>query len=105
VEKSKGEKIGKNNRTKHWYAMQWMRRFDNVEVAFEKLLEPIKTNSEKNKIEIKLRSALQSYLNPTDTLIYRFASSSNQNLLKNPHFNQLARDYLDKLDMVRKNPT
>jgi 5'-3' exonuclease len=91
---------GKNNRTKHWYAMQWMRHYDNVENALEQLLDSIKTNSERKKIEIKLRSALQSYLNPMDTLIYRFASSSNQNLLKNPHFIQLARDYLDTLDMV-----
>jgi hypothetical protein len=104
VEKSKGQKINKNNKTKHWYAMQWIRHFDNVEIAFEKLLEPIKTNSEKNKIQIKLQSALRSYLNPMDTLIYRFASSStNQNLLKNPYFIQLARDYLDTLDMVMEN--
>lgn len=99
VEKSNGKK---SNRTKHWYAMQWMRHFDNVYIALEKLFEVIKTNSDRNKIEIKLRSALQSYLKPTDTLIYRFLSSNNQNLQKNPVFNQLARDYLDKLDMVIK---
>lgn len=103
VGKSKGKKTGKDNKTKHWYAMQWMRHFDTLEIAFDKLLEPIQKLSTKDHIESKLRAAVQSYLNPSDTLIYRFASSTNENLLKNPHFVQLARDYLDTLDMVLQN--
>ncbi|CAF0882247.1 unnamed protein product [Rotaria sordida] len=98
VDKSEKNKINKNNRTKHWYAMQWMKHFDDVEIALKKLLEPIGKTSKK-KIEMQLRSACQSYLNPTDTLIYRFASLKNENLLKNIHFVQLAREYFDKLDM------
>ena len=100
VEKSKGNKISKKNRTKHWYAMQWMRNFDDVDVALDRLLESIKTVSEKKKIEIKLRSALQSYVHPTDTLIYRFFSSTNQNLQKNPQFVQSARDFLDMVMII-----
>jgi len=103
VEKSKENQTSKKNRTTHWYVMQWIRQFDDVETALQKSLEPIKTISEKTKIEMKLRLALQSYLNPTDTLIYRFASSSNGNLLKNPHFVKLARDYLDIFHLVPKN--
>ncbi|CAF1422828.1 unnamed protein product [Adineta steineri] len=99
IEKSKQNKTKKNLRTKHWYAMQWAKQFDDIEIALEKSLVPI-SKGEKTKIEMKLRLALQSYLNPTDTLIYRFISSNNQNLLKNSHFVELARDYLDKLDMT-----
>jgi hypothetical protein len=102
VEKSKQGTYGSNKRTKHWYPLQYMRRCENVEIAFEKLLEPIKKVSDKDNIEIKLRSALEPYLHPTDTLIYRFASSTNENLRKNPYFNQLAQDYLDTLDLVMK---
>jgi 5'-3' exonuclease len=103
VEKSKGNKVGKNSRTKHWYAMQWMRHFDTLEIAFDKLLEPIRKLSTKDQIESKLHAAVQPYLHPSDTLIYRFASLKNENLMKNPHFVQLARDYLDTLDMVLRN--
>jgi 5'-3' exonuclease len=69
VEKSKQGTYGNNKRSKHWYPLQYMRRFENVEIAFEKLLEPIKKVSDKDKIEIKLRSALEPYLHPTDTVI------------------------------------
>ena len=85
----------RSNRTKHWYALQWVRHFENVEVALEKLLQPIKNLSERKKIETKIQSTLQFYINPKDTLIYRFNSSTNQNLLKNSYFVELARRYLD----------
>ncbi|CAF0817074.1 unnamed protein product [Rotaria sp. Silwood1] len=98
VEKLDKNKISKNNRTKHWYALQWMRQYDDIDIALKKLLEPIAKTS-RNKIEMQLRLALQSYLNPSDTLIYRFGSSKNVNLHKNAHFVQLAREYLDKLDI------
>jgi 5'-3' exonuclease len=100
VAKTVDKKSKKGARTTHWYAMQWMKQFDDVEMALHKSLEPIRAMSEKTKVESKLRSALQSYLNPTDTLIYRFATSRNQNLLKNAHFVQLARDYLQVLHKV-----
>ena len=103
VKKSRDDQIGKNNQTKHWYAMQWASQFDTVELALEVLMESVKKNSEKDHMERKLRSAIRSYLNPADTLIYRFASSVNENLLKNLHFVQLARTYLDTLTMVRMN--
>ncbi|CAF2386762.1 unnamed protein product [Rotaria sp. Silwood2] len=98
VEKSEKNKISKNNKTKHWFVLQWMRHFDDVEIALEKLLQPI-AKTLKKKTEMQLRLALQSYINPSDTLIYRFALLKNENLLKNAYFAQLAREYLDKLDM------
>ncbi|CAF1921309.1 unnamed protein product [Rotaria magnacalcarata] len=98
VAKSRVYKISKYNRTKHWYAMEWMKQFDDIDTAMENLLVPIAKTSRKT-IEMKLRLAIQSYLNPTDTLIYRFASSANENLLKNSYFVKLARDYLDTINM------
>lgn len=89
----------KKNRTKHWYAMQWMRHCDDVETALPRLLIPIAKASQ-NKFEAKLRLALQSYINPADSLIYRFGLLTNKNLHKNSHFMQLAREYLNTLDMV-----
>jgi hypothetical protein len=105
IEKSKGNKPKKILRTTHWYAMQWMSQFDDVEIALQRSLELIKTVSDKSKIEIemKLRSAFQSYLNPSDTLIYRFASPDNRNLQKNSYFAQKAQDYLNVFHMVKTN--
>ncbi|UJR36213.1 hypothetical protein I4U23_028945 [Adineta vaga] len=99
VTKGMNKRSKKTVRTTHWYAMQWMKQFDDIEIALEKSLEPIKTTGEKIKIENKLRSALQSYLNPSDTLIYRFASLTNEHLLKNSYFVDLAREYLQIFHM------
>lgn len=101
VKKDRHDRIGKNNKTKHWYAMQWTSQFDHVDDAIDKLMESVKKLSVKDQIEKKLRQAIQSYLNPADTLIYRFRSVENENLLKNAHFVQLAQAYLDTLAMVR----
>lgn len=95
-----GQKISKVNQTKHWYAMQWMRHFDTLDIALENVFQSIKKSSESDKIEKQLRSAVETYLNPTDTLIYRFRLSINSNLEKSPVFNQLARDYLGTLDLT-----
>jgi hypothetical protein len=95
VDKSKEKKIHKSTITKHWYVMQWIKWFDDVETALQEALECIKTVSQRNIVEAKLRAALKSYMNPTDTLIYRFVGSTNENLLKNSDFVQLAREYLD----------
>lgn len=99
VDKSTENKISKSNRTKHWYAMQWMKQFNDVDTAISKLLIPIAKTSRAN-VEKKLRLALQSYVNPKDTLIYRFEWAANGNIRKNPYLVQLAREYIDTLDMV-----
>jgi hypothetical protein len=91
-----------NNQIKHRYVMEWMRQFDSVELALERLLLLINTKQKRIEVEEKLRSALQSYISPSDTLIYRFISSNNQNLLKNLYFIERARDYLNTLPMVIK---
>lgn len=100
VKKGRDDRIAKNSKTKHWYAMQWTSQFDDVDSAMEILMESIRKQPVKEQIERKLRGAIRSYLNPADTLIYRFGSSENENLLKNTHFVQLARAYLDTLAMV-----
>ena len=98
--KFRGQKISKTNQTKHWYAMQWMRHFGSLDEAFENVFQSIKKSSERDKIETQLRATVESYLNPTDTLIYRFTLPINDNLQKNQIFNQLARDYLETTDLV-----
>jgi hypothetical protein len=90
-----------NNQTRYLHAaIQWIREFDNVDLAFERLLQMM--NMEPTQIEVgkKLRTALQSYLTPSDTLVYRFISPNNHNLLTSSHFVERARTYLNKLGMV-----
>jgi hypothetical protein len=102
VEKTEKNKSKKNVRTSHWYAMQWLRHFDDVDEALSHLLDVIKGRPEKKKIEINLRSAIQMYINPSDTLIYRFALPTNQNLRKSAPLLQLAQQDLLILDRVRQ---
>jgi len=85
-----------------WNAMQWLRQFNDINSALPRLLPSIQSESERKEIENQLHSATQSYLTPADTLIYRFISENNKNLLTNSHFVQLARTYLNTLDMVIK---
>ena len=100
VEKTEKGKSKKNIRTSHWYAMQWMRHFNDVDDALAHVLEVIKHRPEKKKIESNLRSAIQMYINPSDTLIYRFALSTNQNVRKSAQFLQLAQEDLLIADRV-----
>ena len=102
VEKTEANKSKKNVRTSHWYAMQWLRHFDDVESALSAILEIVKAKPDRAKIERTLRLALASYMNPADTLIYRFASATNGHLQRNAHFTELARNYLDVLHLVRR---
>jgi hypothetical protein len=86
----------KDDKTKHWYTMQWLRHFNDIEQAIGQLLVLISDISERKNIETKLRAAVQCYLMPSDTLIYRFILEENTNLKKNPDFVQLAESYLYK---------
>lgn len=88
------------NKTTHWYTMQWLRHYPDVEQAIDRLLAIINVKSERIELNDKLRAALQCYLNPSDTLIYRFRSEKNQNLKKDKHFVQLAEGYLTGLKKV-----
>ena len=102
VEKAEANKSKKNVRTTHWYAMQWLRHFDDVESSLTSILELVKAKPDRAKIEMKLRLALASYISPEDTLIYRFASSTNEHLQRNTYFMELARSYLDVFHLVRR---
>ncbi|UJR17243.1 hypothetical protein I4U23_004138 [Adineta vaga] len=83
-----------------WNAMEWMRKMNDVDEALDFLLEKVHLNST-YELRTKIEEAILCYLEPSDTLIYRFHSThnSNPNLLKNPVFVQLAQTYLNTLDM------
>ncbi|CAF0930602.1 unnamed protein product [Adineta steineri] len=101
VETSKNVHNGQSKQTQNlWNAMEWMRKKTDVDEALGDLLIEVHLNSN-NELRIKIEEAVLCYLEPSDTLIYRFNSSNNANpnLLKNPVFVQLAQSYLDKLDM------
>lgn len=102
VGKNEKSKSKRTNRTTHWYVMQWLRHFDDLDKAFAQIMEIVNRRPEKKKIELKLRMAVESYINPSDTLIYRFRSpKTNRNLQIDEHFRRLADEYFQSLDLVK----
>ncbi|CAF1278255.1 unnamed protein product [Adineta steineri] len=83
-----------------WNAMEWMRNTNGIDEALDDLLTKVPFDSS-NELKIKIEKAFICYLEPSDTLIYRFSTSNNANLnlKKNPVFVQLAQSYLSTLDM------
>ena len=101
VDKSKRKVNHRNKRTYEiWCAMEWMRQFNNINLAFDQLRQLSNAETGQIQIEDELRLAVQPYLTPSDTLVYRFVSSENRNLLTNDYFVQRARTYLKRLHQV-----
>jgi 5'-3' exonuclease len=100
VSKANGKSVRKALQTNHWYALQWVRRFDHVNDAFNQLMQVLTNHRDQKGIEQDLRLALNNYLHPTDTLIYRFQHPANENLRKNSHFQRLADEFLERIDRV-----
>lgn len=104
VDKSEKNPTKKTLRTKHWYLLQWSRRFDHLDQALEHLTDLLSRQAEKKSFLLKLQASIQSYLQPSNTLIYRFAlTEKNRNLQKNEHFRQLAEIYFQTHGLVMFN--
>ncbi|CAF1468421.1 unnamed protein product [Adineta ricciae] len=86
-----------------WNAMEWMRHMTDVDEAIDNLLKGVSLDSI-DELKIKIEEAVLSYLEPSDTLIYRFhpSNKANPNLHTNPIFVQLAQSYLETCDMNDK---
>lgn len=86
-----------------WNSMEWMRRMTDVDEAIDHLLKAVNLNST-NELKTKIEEAVLCYLEPSDTLIYRFhpSNKTNSSLHTNPTFVQLAQSYLETLDMVKR---
>jgi 5'-3' exonuclease len=86
-----------------WNAMQWMRERNGVDATLDHLLVEVRSDSS-HEVRKKIESAMLCYLEPSDTLIYRFSLSNkaNQNLPTNSVFIQLAQSYFERSDMVIK---
>ena len=101
VGKSKQMVNNRNNRpNKFWCAMEWMAQFSTIDLAFEQLSQLIYSETERIKVTEELRSAIQTYLSPSDTLVYRFISPENRKLQTDDDFTRRARTYLNTLDKV-----
>jgi 5'-3' exonuclease len=100
IDKSHGKRTKKSIQTKHWYIMTWLARFHDIDTAFEHIDRIFNDERKMALVNSQLRLAMQSYIKPSDTLIYRFVLTNNRNLRKNAYFLSIAKQYLDLFNQV-----